>query len=465
VYYFLTQLRDAGYRDFTLQRFFGSARQWGAQFYPDTLAGRADVFAVSADLGQARFDVCPAVAGGDAAGELDSTGVSASLSVIGDDDAQVVAFKLDVQLHFAGAGMADGIVQCFFQGEKQIVADVRAHGAVGEFNGHLQAAANRRGCQILVGETGEIVEQTFQRVMLRVHGPNDFVHTAGHFAGADVDLREVVGSAVGVVGIFAGGLAQHPDAREAGSEVVVDVLGDAGAFALDLAFAVGVLQLAPSAGALNGNDAAAEDDEAGNRRTKFEPPRFPEMRLHMDDQRGGGAAPNAVVIAGLQLENIFARGQITEGDRAAGVGFGPPVIEAFKQPFETDLFRGGKTQCRELDFNLLSARRNLDAVFYLTGPRHRQEEFAADVNRFDDYRRWLMVGIYLIGIDHGEAARIGKPQPPVCIAKSRWSKASGACKVGQPLGSAIGQAVELLLSQIVGHPVQVRFARRKNAMG
>jgi hypothetical protein len=82
-----------------------------------------------------------------------------------------------------GAGVFDNVGHRFLGGQENVVARLRGNGRFGQLRRHIQAVAQARHRQIILGVFANIVDQTVQRVVGGVDRPDDFVQGAGGFAG------------------------------------------------------------------------------------------------------------------------------------------------------------------------------------------------------------------------------------------------------------------------------------------
>jgi len=126
-----------------------------------------------------------------------------------------------------------------------IVAVFSGDGPVRQLQRHFEAATDVEGHEIVLREVAEVTGEAVQRVVLRIDGPDDFVHRAGEFHGWFRKYgRAAWRPAPGVFQFAVRRLAQERDAREVRAEVIVDVLGNAGALAFDGLLALNGFQFA-----------------------------------------------------------------------------------------------------------------------------------------------------------------------------------------------------------------------------
>src|SRR5579864_4824521 len=107
----------------------------------------------------------------------------------------------------------------------------------------------------MLSKAAEVSHQTVKGIVLRVDGPNDFIHGPCELTGGAIDLVQVSGGLGLSVELGADGLAEHGNASETRSEVIVNVPRDPGALPLQGALALDLFQFAanpPAAGPENG---------------------------------------------------------------------------------------------------------------------------------------------------------------------------------------------------------------------
>ena len=81
----------------------------------------------------------------------------------------------------------------------------------------------------LAGEGGEVIDQRAQRVLARIDGPDDFIETLTSVFGLGGKLIER-GMERSLRGIFGSEGGEDGDLGEAGTEIVMQIAGDACAF-------------------------------------------------------------------------------------------------------------------------------------------------------------------------------------------------------------------------------------------
>lgn len=188
------------------------------------------------DFAEAAFHVAEAVVGagrGEFVAAAGQGGGGDAAAVIFDFEDEIFVGAAEAEPGFGGFGMFGDVVDGFFDGEKDVVADFSAEMKRRKMSGDIEAATDAREAEMFLGEFDGVSEQIFQRVVLRIYRPDDFVHGAGEFAGGAGDLADVRFGLGRAIEVGAGEFAEEGDLSEAGAEVVVDVFGDAGAFAFD----------------------------------------------------------------------------------------------------------------------------------------------------------------------------------------------------------------------------------------
>ena len=77
-----------------------------------------------------------------------------------------------------------------------------------------------------------------------IYGPNDFIHRTRQLPRGAINSLEMPADLLRVIRLLPGDLAQHGDTRQARTQIIVDVFGDSGPFALDRALAFQAFYLA-----------------------------------------------------------------------------------------------------------------------------------------------------------------------------------------------------------------------------
>src|ERR1039457_5698817 len=97
----------------------------------------------------------------------------------------------------------------------------------------------------------EITDQSGERIVLGIYGPDNLIQRDDRFPGATAHLMDKFFRFVRRCFFTVGEGAQHADLSEAGAEVVMEVAGDAGALVLHFTLPLNALQSAPVSLALD----------------------------------------------------------------------------------------------------------------------------------------------------------------------------------------------------------------------
>ncbi len=190
----------------------------------------------------------------------------------------------------------------------------------------------------------------------------------------------------GLLRLAPGQFGQQGDLRQARADVVVDVLGDAGAVAFD-----GVLLFQPRQlrRYFGGDDSARgkrhATEDAGNGQDQ-KPGRLVKIRLNGKINRRTGLVPNAVVVAGDDLEMVIARRQRPVMRRAPRLGIHPVCVKPVNPVAEPRLVARVKIQRGKAEIILLVARRHDDF------PAMDRDGFAVHAHFLDEHRRRRRLG-------------------------------------------------------------------------
>ena len=192
----------------------------------------------------------------------------------------------------------------------------------------IEPATDAGHGQILLREFAEVVHQAVQRVVLWIHRPDDFVHAPRQFAG---HVRYLTQMDAGFLRRRAPRqFGQQADVREARAQIVVDVLGDAGAIPFHGALPFQNFQLA----AQFANDHLPHRDrdraKDHNSHQHRKPGRLVKMRQHRQQQIGAFVAPHTVVVAGDDVKVILPRPQEAVLRRPAGARLHPIRIQTIQ---------------------------------------------------------------------------------------------------------------------------------------
>ncbi len=141
-------------------------------------------------------------------------------------------------------------------------------------------------------------------------------------------------------------------------KIVVDVLRDARALALDVALALGAFQPAAHPPPRVEPDHAAGRQHRRQPAENTKPRRLPEIRQHFKRQARAGFVPHAVVVARDHLERIISGRNVIVSRHPLGAGVHPIGLEIVQPAFEPHFFRSDEAQAGVFKFNAVPARRN-----------------------------------------------------------------------------------------------------------
>ncbi len=148
-------------------------------------------FAGAADFGKAFAHVLEAVfCVGGAGGGL---GRRKAAAVVFDDEFEGGGLVVEGDADFGGAGVFDGVVEGFFEGEENVVADLGGQGPRRDADGEIEAAADVGRVEKILREFSEVGGEAVKGVVARVDGPDDFVEGASEVARGVVDAVEIFG--------------------------------------------------------------------------------------------------------------------------------------------------------------------------------------------------------------------------------------------------------------------------------
>ena len=191
---------------------------------------------------------------------------------------------------------------------------------------------------------------------MRTDGPDDFVHGAGQFTGRQINLSQARHDLLRILPLSPIRLAEQHDARQAGAEIVVNVLGDARPFVFHDALPFQTLHffVQPAAGDVKRR--APHRANARQHGPGGKPPRLPEPGLHGERKRRALLAPNVVVVAGGDPEYIIPRLQITVVSHAPGIDILPIRLQTVEPALESHLFRCDKAEAGVTKFEAMFSR-------------------------------------------------------------------------------------------------------------
>ncbi len=272
------------------------------------------------------------------------------MAVVVHDQFERIGMQSQRDAHLVAGGVPDGVVERLFEGEEEIVAGLGRERPGGHLDRQVEPAAHIGRDEEVVRVLAHVVDQAVERVVLGIDGPDDLIERTRQIAGGIIDAREHGGGVGGLGERTAPRLAQHRDSGEARAEVVVDVLCDACALALDLMLALHALDLPLHAPA---DDMAGKDDDAAGRGQAArpeKPPRLPEKRV--DGKREGRAlgVPDAIVVASDHAKTIGAGPEPAVESRPPVACLDPGLVDAIQAVLEQNLVRLDEAQSAESEF-------------------------------------------------------------------------------------------------------------------
>src|ERR1019366_171392 len=265
-----------------------------------------------------------------------------------------------------------------------------------------------------------VVGEAFERVVGRIHGPDNFVERTRGLARRGADLLRVLLDFTGQILVGLGHFAEQRDLREIRAQLVVEVARDAGALLFDQFLLLRNAQLAFQFGSRDQINDSRQRAKQGQRGRDDERTRLPERRLDDDGNGRAGVVPNAILVAGGDAKHIFARrqpGQVRHPLTARVRRF---FIAAFELVFEPHrklrALRRGKIQAGEMDFQLLVLRGQRDAFRPGGAQRIVFLRHAIHQHGFDDDGRRIAVWLQVRRVDGDKSFRGGEPKPAVVRA-------------------------------------------------
>ena len=103
-----------------------------------------------------------------------------------------IFFQPQFQAHFRSARVLDDIIQSFLKGEEEIVAQFSVHGPGRQGSGQVHTAAQACDAQKIFRKGRSVIHEAAERVVLRINGPDNFVHCASEPPGHVGDLAQVI---------------------------------------------------------------------------------------------------------------------------------------------------------------------------------------------------------------------------------------------------------------------------------
>src|SRR5258705_12996231 len=96
-------------------------------------------------------------------------------SIIGDTYFKFVSPSRNSEQNPCSAGMFEGVVHGFLHRQKNIVPDLGGKMTGRQLSRNAEFATNRAVLKELAGITANVIRQTLQRIILRIHRPYDLV--------------------------------------------------------------------------------------------------------------------------------------------------------------------------------------------------------------------------------------------------------------------------------------------------
>src|SRR5258708_7293901 len=87
---------------------------------------------------------------------LDARFQRETAAIVGHHQHKAIGLEFEGDAHLGGGGMFNYVVQGFFESEENIVADLGGQRPGRKIHWHIQAAANARRAQKLLGETAQV---------------------------------------------------------------------------------------------------------------------------------------------------------------------------------------------------------------------------------------------------------------------------------------------------------------------
>ena len=228
--------------------------------------------------------------------------------------------------------------------------------------------------------------------------------------------------------------AQQRHLGEVGAKLIVDVARDARPFLFERFLLSQAGQLALEF--LGGNviDRARHQAKHPDAGDAEEPERLPEVRLHHERHRRAPLVPNAILVAGRDLETIFTRRQPAVTGDAQVADFGPRGFVAFQPVFETRPIRRGEIEAGVVDFQPLFLWRHDDALRRPGAKSALAPHHPVRQHRLDRDGRRIGVEFNLRRIDGNQSFDGGKPEPAIAGPAGSWLRTLGTFARGQAIG-------------------------------
>src|ERR1039458_4680727 len=155
-------------------------------------------------------------------------------AVVRDADLEPARLRRQFDLDFRRGGVFYGVVERLVEREEELVPSLGRNDAARQMVRELQPETNGSVLQEIIGGLGEVFDQALQGVVLGIDRPDNLIERLSHLPGRGRDLahaglhfpRRAVLSLI----------AEQSDLGQAGAQIVMDILGDAGAFLFDRLF-------------------------------------------------------------------------------------------------------------------------------------------------------------------------------------------------------------------------------------
>ena len=265
--------------------------------------------------------------------------------------------QLQFNARLGGVRVLDHVVHRLLERQKHIVAHLGQNGGGRQTRRQFGAIAHAGHGKIILRIFAGVIGEAFERVVGRVHRPDDFIERVGGFARGGANLLRVLFNFCGDLLVGLRHLAQQRDLREIGAELVMQIAGDARALVLDQFLLLRHAQLAPQLGGGHQINRPGHQGHKNQNAGRDEPRLAPERRLDDDGDARAGFIPIAVLITGRHMENIVAGGQFAKMRHALAANVGGVLVVVFKLIFkpraELRALGRGEIQRGEMDFQLL----------------------------------------------------------------------------------------------------------------
>src|SRR6266496_2393612 len=306
------------------------------------------------------------------------------------------------------------------------MASVRAQWTMRRGQAGFEAAAHAGQPDMFLSISARVGNEAFERIVTRVNCPDDFVQYARAALGLAGNLLNVGLDPFGGRGLALGELTQQADLRQARTQLIMDVAGDARPFLRDALFHLEMLDLALQLALLEETNRAANRYQKHDRSADPERPGLPKVRRHDQGDRRAGLVPKPIVIASDDAKAITARRSQRIQCRARCVGLAPIEVDTIESVFKPYLRGSDETGRRiaKLDY----------APAWPDGQNGAtRREFAVHQHVFDDHRRRFGAELDRGGRQCHRTFGQRKPQSSIPAAGNRRLRAAGTFARGQPV--------------------------------